>query len=319
MTKLGHVFNCADKSQLIKWDSLFVEDELETRLLSEDQESECVENIRTVAGTQYDVNAASRFIIVTKVSEGVTNAGVQKVTTALEKAFQFYKSFYNLRAPDKLISVYLMPDQKSLQKIARKIHGIDVGNATLGYSLLSDLSLLGISSPDHVGTLYHELFHLIVRTDAGDIPAWLDEGLASLYSVYHWNSDILEGSQSTWRLNQLRHDYLSATHTRLPLLKELINFNWEEYNGGEEINLCNASVNDALSNHFMIYLQQKELLQPLVAAFKSRTSPGNKTDAAAKSNIEILESVCNSSITSIQTDFEKWFKQKYSFDLYHQD
>jgi len=117
-----------------------------------------------------------------------------------------------------------MPDQKSLQTIALKVHGIDVGKATLGYSLLSDLSLLGIADPDHIGTLYHELFHLIVRTDAGDIPAWLDEGLASLYSVYKWNRDTLKGSASTWRIMQLNSRYLEATGISVPVLKQLISY-----------------------------------------------------------------------------------------------
>src|SRR5262249_12380611 len=159
-----------------------------------------------------------------------------------------------------------------------------------------------------------ELFHLIIRTDAGDIPAWLDEGLASLYSVYRWNGDTLRGSESTWRIGQLRPDYVSATDTKLPLLKELLNFNWEEYNGGEDINLCNASINYALSNHFMIFLQEKRLLQSLVAAFKSRKSPGSKTDAVAKNNAEILEQVYGSPIDLIQADFEKWFNQKFQFE-----
>ena len=319
MTKLGPIFNCADKSQLIIWNNLFSEEELEARLFSETQKTLCVRKIQSVVGTQYHVNAADRFVIVTKASQAVTDAQIQKVKTALEKAFQFYKTYYNLSAPDKLITVYLMPDQKSLHQIAYKIHGIDVGKATLGYSLLTDLSLLGIADPEQVGTLYHELFHLLIRTDAGDIPAWVDEGLASLYSIYIWNGNTLKGSESTWRITQLRHEYLTATDTKMPLLKQLVSFNWAEYNGGEEINLCNASVNYGLSNHLMIFLQEKNLLQSLVTSFKSRKSPGKNTDLRAKTNVEILEQVYRSPIDSIQKDFENWFKQKYHFDVYQDD
>lgn len=316
MTKLGPTFNCADKDQLIKWKNLFDENDLESRLFAQNQKEESLNKIRSVLGEKYKAEASDRFIIVTEAVHNITNSQIEKVTTELKKAFDFYKNFYNLRAPDKLLTVYLMPDQKSLQEVAFKIHGINVGKATLGYSLLSDLSLLGIADPEHVGTLYHELFHLVVRTDAGDIPAWLDEGLASLYSVYYWDKDVLKGSQSTWRTGQLKARYLETTNINLPGLKELITYNWDEFNGGEEINLCKASVNYALSNHFMIFLQEKGLLQSLVSQFKLRSTPGNANDSAARDNLSIVENVCNASIELIQLDFERWFKQKYNFDLY---
>ncbi len=39
--------------------------------------------------------------------------------------------------------------------------------SNIGYSSLSDLSILGNSDAENIGTLYHELFHLMIRTDLG--------------------------------------------------------------------------------------------------------------------------------------------------------
>jgi len=315
MSKMGRIINCTDQTQLINWQNLFNENDLENRLFSTEQKDSALSKLQSLLGAKYKVNFLDRFIIVTVAEQNITDNQVATVTTLLQRAFDFYKNFYNLRAPDKLITVYLMPNQASLHNVALKIHGIDVGNATLGYSLLSDLSLLGISTPTQVGTLYHELFHLVVRTDAGDIPAWLDEGLASLYSIYQWKNDTLKGA-ATWRIEQLRPEYINSTGIGLPSLKELISYNWQDFNGGDDIDLCRASVNYALSNHFMIYLQEKGLLQSLVAQFKSRSTPGNKNDLAASDNISIVEKVCNAPIQTIQTDFENWFQKKYNFNLY---
>lgn len=315
-TKMGPIVNCANKNQLINWEKLFDENDLQSRLFAEDQKQEALSKFQSLLGNKYKVDISGHFIVITQAIQNISSTQVEKVTTGLQHAFDFYKRFYNLRTPDKLLTVYLMPNQKSLQEVAFKIHGIAVGNATLGYSLLSDLSLLGIADPDHIGTLYHELFHLVIRTDAGDIPAWLDEGLASLYSVYYWDKDTLKGSPATWRITQLNAHYLETTNTDLPGLKQLVSYSWQQFNGGEEINLCRASVNYALANHFMIYLQEKELLQSLVYRFKSRNTPGNKNDSAAKDNITIVENVCNAPIEKIQTDFESWFNKKYSFNLY---
>jgi hypothetical protein len=100
------------------------------------------------------------------------------------------------------------------------------------------------------------------------------------------------------------------------LLKEMLSYNWEEFNGGEENNLCKASINYALANHFLIYLQQKKLLQPLVEVYRTRGTPGNAGDAPKLlSNIAIVEKLLNKPIGTIQDDFEKWFEASYRFSI----
>ena len=221
-----------------------------------------------------------------------------------------------LRAPDKLITVYILPDQPALRQTAQLVHGIRLPDPNIGYSNLSDLSLLGLGDAQQLGTLYHELFHLIIRTDLGDIPAFLDEGLASLYSVSKWENEKLVGDHRPWRLEELEEARSAKDMLlKIPPLEKLISYSWNEFDGQETKNVCQVAVNYALSNFLMIYLQEKKLLQKIVTAFKNRPFIP-QDDLEPKSNLQIFEEVVTDSIKNFTKKFDVWFKNKYNFDLY---
>jgi hypothetical protein len=228
-------------------------------------------------------------------------------------------NYYSLRPPDKLLTVYILPDQAALRQTAQLVHGILLPDPNIGYSNLSDLSLLGLGDAEHLGTMYHELFHLVVRTDVGDIPAFLDEGLASLYSVSRWDDKKLIGDYRPWRLDELREArYATDRYLKIPPLDKLINYSWSEFDGQETKNVCQVAVNYALSNFIMIYLQEKKLLQQMVTAFKNRPFvPADNSDT--KSNVQLFEEVVKDSIQSFTEKFSSWFKNRYDFDLYKEE
>jgi hypothetical protein len=316
VSKTGYVYDCSNREQLVNFENLVTEEELEARLFRKEEQRTAYIKTKELVGTNYAVDTSSRYILVSPASSNFSRNNVELVAKELDKAYTFFVSYYKLRAPDKLITVYLMPDIVQLQLIAKKIHNVAVPKELLGYSLLSDLSLLGIADPYNVGTLYHELFHLMIRTDAGDIPAWADEGIASLYAVSTWQNNKLMGNGNTWRIRSLNSVYLREVHGKIPLLKDMLSYNWEEFNGGEENNLCTASINYALANHFLIYLQQKNLLQPLVQVYRTRGNPGKAGDAPKLlSNIAIVEKLLNKPIDAIQDDFDKWFESSYHFSI----
>ena len=314
--KSGETYDCTSNEEVINFKNTFSEEELQSRLFEISRQQQAIQKTKSLLNDEYTVFAKDRYILVTLKSASISKDQMDMVVSGLERAYRFYVSYYQLRVPDKLISVYLMPDFQALNKTAQLIHRISLPQRTLGYSLLSDLSLLGIASPDAIGTLYHELFHLLVRSDAGDIPAWLDEGMASLYSVSHWNNDLLIGDERTWRINQLQPYYLRITDQTIPTLQQLLSFNWQQFNGGENTNLCQASVNYSVSNHFLIYLQQMNQLQPLMKMFKERINPGDTKQGKAPDNIALVEKLLNDSIQSIQKKFSRWFSDKYQFDPY---
>ncbi|MEO6454241.1 MAG: hypothetical protein ABIN97_09225 [Ginsengibacter sp.] len=318
ISKMGMTYDCTEREKLVNFGELVTEEELESRLFSPLQKKQAYQKLKTILNVDYSIDTnLSRYIIVSPKNMHIEESNVETVTNNLEKAYHFFVTYYGLRAPDKLITVYLAPDRNTLKTTAKLIHGIDIPNETLGYSLLADLSLSGMAFPDQVGTLYHELFHLIVRTDAGDIPAWLDEGMASLYSIYSWKNEVLKGTGNTWRLKQLTSTYLRSTRQKVPSIENLLSYDWQQFNGGDGNNLCKASVNYALANHFLIYLQEKDLLKALMKTYRFRKPPGDKDQAnESTENISLIENLLKDSIGGIQKKFNAWFFDKYHFNLY---
>lgn len=312
--KMGKVFDCFSKNQTMDLSQMVSQEELESRLFAINQKKKGVEKIKGLLDNRYRIDTGGRYVFVSLKNSPLDS--VSYATESLEKAYHFFVNFYELRAPDKLLTVYILPNQQALRQTAGLVHGIKLPDPNIGYSNLSDLSLLGLGQAKQLGTLYHELFHLIIRTDLGDIPAFIDEGLASLYSVSSWKGGQLMGDYRPWRLEDLREaSNARDAFLKIPALENLINYGWDEFDGEETKNVCQVAVNYALSNFLMIYLQDKNLLQPLVTAFKNRPFvPEDSTKA--KTNLQLFEEVVKDSIHNFTLEFDAWFKKKYNFNLY---
>ncbi len=314
--KMGKVYDCFSENQTINFSRMVSLDSLESRLFPIDQKNKAVEKIKSILNNNYKTAISGRYILVTTKEFPITDNKVSYVANRLEKAYQFFVEYYSLRPPDKLLTVYILPHQTALRQTAQLVHGIRLPDPNIGYSNLSDLSLLGLGDAEQLGTLYHELFHLIIRTDLGDIPAFLDEGLASLYSVSKWENEKLVGDHRPWRLEELQEaKSASDKYLKIPPFEKLINYSWNEFDGQETKNVCQVAVNYALSNFLMIWLQEKDLLKEMVTAFKDR--PFIPLDASEpKSNLQIFEEVVGDSIVSFTKKYNSWFKAKYNFNLY---
>jgi peptidoglycan hydrolase-like protein with peptidoglycan-binding domain len=59
------------------------------------------------------------------------------------------------------------------------------------------------------GTLLHELIHALVEADFPTAPAWLNEGLASLYERTQWREQKLHGLPN-WRMDRMREAKVST-------------------------------------------------------------------------------------------------------------
>jgi hypothetical protein len=312
--KMGRVYDCFSKEQTINLTEMVSPDEMDSRLFSIGDKKQAVVKLKTILNNNYKIDTSGRYVFVTMKNFPMDSASY--AAARLEEAYHFFVNYYGLRPPDKVLTVYMLRDQQALRQTARLVHGIQLPEPNIGYSNLADLSLLGLGDSKHLGTLYHELFHLMVRTDLGDIPAFLDEGLASLYSVSKWDNGKLMGDYRPWRLEELK-EAKDATDQflKIPVLDKLINYSWDEFDGQETKNVCQVAVNYALSNFLMIYLQEKKLLQPMVTAFKSRPFiPENPT--TAKSNLQIFEEVVKDSVVNFTAAFDAWFLKQYNFNLY---
>lgn len=107
------------------------------------------------------------------------------------------------------------------------------------------------------GTLVHELTHALMAPDFPNVPAWFNEGLASLYEQCSLSGDTITGLPN-WRLPALQKAIADGT---LRPLKELMadpDFYRRDLVG----------INYAEARYLMFYLQQKKLLRAYYRDFR---------------------------------------------------
>lgn len=259
--KLGIVYNCYQTYEAVHVVKDISDEELNSRIFSVSQKDKAVKKIQSLVPDNYAVFAKDNFILAVNKGPDTTKVNREAVIDELVRTLHFYSSYYGLRLPDKLITVYIAPNNESLQVIAGKVHGITVPKENYGYSSLGDLSILGISNSIGTGTLKHELFHIVVRGDIGDIPAWLDEGVATLYEESHWvNDTLLVNNDKFWRTIVLQQTLKGfQLYSKLPDLETLVNYSWTEFESSDKGDICRASVNYAFAKHFVVYLEQTNL------------------------------------------------------------
>jgi hypothetical protein len=308
--KLGAVYNCYQSFAPVKTIREISDEEFASRVFSLEDSKNALLKIKSIIPESYIAESKGRFIWVTSKTQKTTADAKNKMATELEKTLKFYSSFYKLRLPDKIFTVYIVPNNELLRNIAYTMHGLVIPKENYGYSILSDLSLVGISSTVGIGTIKHELFHLMVRADVGDIPAWLDEGIATLYEESHWNQNTLISDKTFWRTKTLRQA-LTSFHlfSKFPDLQSLLNYSWSEFDGTDDEDICKASVNYAFAKHLVVYLEQTGQLKAMLNAYKNKET-GNKGDLV-KTNSEIFIQATNRPLYETEKLFDKWLQEKY--------
>ena len=311
--KMGYVLDCEKDSAAFKFEARFDSINFNERLFPLDKAADGVSYYKSLVGNSYEVIASGRFIFITPDRPTFDKRTAADVAARLEKAYDFYSSYFDVRPPDKVITVYLMQSQKMLKKMALKTHGLTIPSSNIGYSVPNDLSVLGNSDEKNIGTIYHELFHLMIRTDIGDIPGWLDEGIASLYATSSWTGDTLKGEIHQWRTQVLR-DY-KVVNGDLPTLRELIKNNWGEFSVTATNSACDVAVNYAIAHHLSIYFQERGVLQQIVAGYKNRRTIFQDTSVTSQTNEQVLEQSIGFSVDSLQRKFDAWLNDTYQLNI----
>jgi hypothetical protein len=227
---------------------------------------------------------------------------LKRVGESLEQYLQFFVSEYGMRPPPFLITVYFASDRGQLRDLARKLHGIDLAPGSIGYSFSADQSMVGWADGKAYGTFAHELFHVMVRGNFGDIPPFLDEGMAALYEVSGFEQGRAVGV-SNWRGALLRKYWAER-----PGIKELVQMNraaLDDVAGPSDAGGGSGkqAANHATARYLMLYFQERGELRPVYKAFRSRTV----NDRPAAQGVELLESVLGRPLGTVDTEFAEWF------------
>ena len=249
---------------------------------------------------------AGRFLIITLGAQ--PEALLRAIGDGLERARRFHERTFGLRTGDSLITVYLVPDQQSFGVVARALHGIPPRSELIGYSVDQDQSIVAIIPRGIYGTLQHELMHLLVRRNFPDAPWWLNEGLAALYEVAEFRDSAFVGLPN-WRGRFLS---LSGRPSLAELFRRTSGSDVRDAYGGD---FFRQTIADAEARYFVLYLQQRSLLAPVVAALQSAplfsgddtgvspdTTPVSVIVRAARGRATLDE------LRALEDDFGAWLK-----------
>jgi hypothetical protein len=229
-------------------------------------------------------------------------ADLKLVGKSLEDYLGFFISEYGMRPPSFLITVYFAEDRTQLSELARKLHGIELAPGSIGYSFPADQSMVGWADGKAYGTFAHELFHIMVRNNFGDIPPFLDEGMAALYEVSGFEGRRAVGA-GNWRGVILRKSWAAR-----PSIKDVVQMNRSAFDGitgpsGQLVPGESQSVNHATARYLMLYLQQRGELLTVYKAFLNR----RVNDRPAAQSVALLESVLGRSLETVDAEFAAWF------------
>jgi hypothetical protein len=208
--------------------------------------------------------ASPHFVIASASGHNARQLG--DMGSTLERAVAALHDEYGLPVPDTLISVYLVPDAAAIRKLAAALHHVTADPGAIGYSVPNDQSIVAVIPGAEIGTLLHELTHLLVKRDFADAPPWLDEGFAALHEVSHWEGDRLVGDPN-WRGDLLRELGFPG---RPNSLATLLTMHGDDFNAYQNADFERAPVNHALARYFVLQLQQTGRLASVYRALRQQ-------------------------------------------------
>ena len=139
------------------------------------------------------------------------------------------------------------------------------------------------------GTLVHELTHALVDPDFSNIPAWFNEGFASLFEQCTLNDGKITGLVN-WRLPGLQSDIKA---NKLRPLRDMMNDN--DFYAADRV-----GINYAQARYLMLYLQEKGLLQKYYRTFRDHAD----TDPTGVKTLESL--VGAEKFNEFENQWRKW-------------
>jgi hypothetical protein len=189
---------------------------------------------------------------------------------------------------DKPITVLLFSGEQSYNRYALQLFG-DEGISVYGY-YKPHLRTLVMNIGTGGGTLVHELTHALIDFDFPRVPAWFNEGLASLHEQCQIKPDetgII--GLVNWRLDGLQKALASG---RLRTLASLICD--DDFRGPQQ------TTNYAQARYFCLYLQERGLLEDYYRRFRD-----NQRDDPLGART-VLEVFPDQTWDDLDADFRRW-------------
>jgi len=175
-------------------------------------------------------------------------------------AVDHLKRDYFSRDPNEIITVWLFKDDASYRKYAKQVFN-DEPDTPYGYYSAAHRALI-MNIDTGTGTLVHEIVHPFVRANFPRCPAWLNEGLGSLYEHCSERDGHIVGGVN-WRLPGLQRAIKVGS---VPSFKELTGTTHQEFYGEDK------GTNYSQARYLCYYLQEQGKLRSFYRDFVANQS-----------------------------------------------
>lgn len=245
-----------------------------------------MEKLRAKApAKEFVIIAQPPFVVVGDEDEATVKVRSQRtVKWAVDKL----KALYFKKDPANIIDVWLFKDAESYERNAKRLFGSKPTTPYGYYTGKHHALVMNISTGG--GTLVHEIVHPFVEANFPNCPAWINEGLGSLYE----QSDERDGriwGLTNWRLAGLQK---AIRDKRLPSFYELCKTTDAEFYAGSQ------GDNYAQARYLMYYLQEKGLLQKF---WQEALANSGKDSSGYKALLGVLG---ETDMLAFKRRWEKW-------------
>lgn len=190
--------------------------------------------------------------------------------------------------PSPVYEIWLLDGDESYRRLARERFGDDP-DTPYGYASDEDHALV-MNIATGGGTLVHEMVHPFMATNVADCPAWLNEGLASLFEHSAERDGRIVG-RTNWRLPSLQEAIRAG---------DLRPFRWLTSRDAGQFYRDDPGTNYAQARYLLYHLQEKGLLEEYFRLFLAAR-------AADPTGYETLRGILGDpDMDAFQAEWEEW-------------
>jgi hypothetical protein len=209
----------------------------------------------------FRVRVAGPFVLIAEASE----ADTERHAASVRRQVNHLRAHLFARGPDHIIDLWLFADNESYRTGTRAL--LEDWPRTLSgyYSPKRRAVIVNLESGE--ATLRHELVHPFMQASFPDAPAWVDEGVASLFErtrMTHRSIEPLPGR----RLPRLQRTMLAG---RLPSIAALTAGKESEFYGDPR------RLSYAQARYAMMFLQGRGKLEAFLTSLKAQDPTGFDT------------------------------------------
>jgi len=207
-------------------------------------------------------------------------------TRTVEWTMAHLKQDFDMREPGGIIDIWLLGSDQSYVDNAMRLWG-KRPSTPYGFFLPEHRTLF-MNIATGGGTLVHEVVHPFIDASFPDVPAWFNEGLASLYEAVREQDGQLWGLPN-WRLAGLKR---AVARGRVPTFAAMASQSNDAFYASD--------TGYAQARYLCLYLQEKRLLRRYYKEFRA----GAAADATGYTTLKRV--LGHPDMKRFQADWQAW-------------